>query len=214
MSKFDWVDEALETIFDSMNHMDIDNQVELLNYIRRKLHINSPFKNEPIDLVVWEKSENFEANDYNPNRVAPSEMDLLTRSITTDGYTQPIVGYHTEKYMIVDGFHRYTVGSRNQLIAEKLHGYLPVTEINESQTNKSDRIASTIRHNRARGSHDIDLMVNIVGDLVESGMSDDWIKKNVGMDSDELLRFKQVSGLASLFRDSEFSQSWEVKENG
>lgn len=158
--------------------------------------------------------EKIQANSYNPNAVAPPEMKLLELSIWDDGYTMPVVCYHipdTDMYEIVDGFHRYSLmnpKSKNfsRRIYDREHGFLPVSIIDKPI---GDRMASTIRHNRARGSHSIELMSNIVSELVESGMSDAWILKNIGMDPDELLRLKQISGLASLFRNNEFSKSNE-----
>lgn len=152
--------------------------------------------------------EKIRANSYNPNAVAPPEMRLLYQSIKEDGYTMPIVCYYypdDDTYEIVDGYHRYSVMAQHADIYEREGGMLPVSVIDKDISN---RMASTIRHNRARGSHSIELMVNIVSDLVESGMSDAWIMKNIGMDRDELLRLKQISGLASLFKDQEFSRSW------
>lgn len=156
--------------------------------------------------------EKIQANSYNPNSVAPPEMKLLYQSIKEDGYTMPIVCYYLEdidKYEIVDGFHRYTTMLTHKDIYEREEGYLPVSVIDKPI---SDRMASTIRHNRARGSHSIELMTNIVNELVEAGMSDAWILKNIGMDADELLRLKQISGLAALFKDKEFSKSWVASE--
>lgn len=153
--------------------------------------------------------EKIQANAYNPNSVAPPEMKLLYQSIKEDGYTMPIVCYYLaniDKYEIVDGFHRYCTMLEHKDIYEREHGCLPVVVIDKDISN---RMASTIRHNRARGSHSIELMVNIVAELTESGMSNAWIMKNIGMDADELLRLKQISGLAALFKDKEFSNSWE-----
>lgn len=157
--------------------------------------------------------EKIRANAYNPNAVAPPEMRLLERSIREDGYTMPIVCYHLsdeDVYEIVDGFHRYRVMMTCADIREREGGKMPVVVIDKDLSN---RMASTIRHNRARGTHDIDLMVRIVGELVESGMGDEWICKNIGMDADELLRLKQISGIAALFKDREFSQAWEPVKN-
>jgi len=148
------------------------------------------------------------ANSYNPNSVAPPEMALLETSIWEDGYTMPVVCYYlpeVDMYEIVDGFHRYTTLKTSQRIFEREGGMLPVVVIDKDESN---RMASTIRHNRARGSHSIDLMSNIVSELVASGMSDSWILKHVGMDKDELLRLKQITGLADLFKDREFSKAF------
>lgn len=155
--------------------------------------------------------EKIHANAWNPNAVAPPEMKLLYQSIKEDGYTMPIVCYQMEDgtYEIVDGFHRYQIMLKHKDIYERENGCLPVSVIDKPVEN---RMASTIRHNRARGSHDVDLMSNIVNQLVESGMSDSWIAKNLGMDFDEIMRLKQISGLAALFADKDFSRSWIVED--
>jgi len=154
--------------------------------------------------------EKLRANEYNPNNVAPPEMELLYRSIKEDGYTMPIVVYYHEEedvYEIVDGFHRYSIILKYEDIYEREKGLLPCSVIEKPI---SERIASTIRHNRARGSHDVDLMSNIVAELVELGKSDAWISRYLGMSRDEILRLKQVTGIAALFKDQEFSKSWMV----
>ena len=163
----------------------------------------------PVYNIISVPIEKIRANAWNPNAVAPPEMKLLYQSIKEDGYTMPIVCYYLKEedaYEIVDGYHRYTIMKTHKDIYERENGCLPVSIIDKPVT---DRMASTIRHNRARGPHDIELMSNIVADLVESGMSDAWIAKNIGMDLDEIMRLKQITGLASLFKDKEFSRSWE-----
>lgn len=165
--------------------------------------------NSPVYDVKAIPIEKIQANSYNPNSVPPPEMKLLYQSIKEDGYTMPIVCYYLadiDKYEIVDGYHRYTVMLTHKDIYERENGCLPVVTIDKDISN---RMASTIRHNRARGSHSIELMTNIVAELVESGMSDAWILKNIGMDAEELLRLKQLSGLQALFKDKEFSNAWE-----
>lgn len=162
----------------------------------------------PVYAVKPVPIEKIRANAYNPNSVAPPEMKLLELSIWEDGYTMPIVCYHLpdeDAYEIVDGYHRYTVMKTSKRIRDREKGLLPISVIDKPI---NDRMASTIRHNRARGSHSIELMSNIVADLVEAGMSDAWILKHIGMDADELLRLKQVTGLTALFKDREFSKSW------
>lgn len=166
----------------------------------------------PVYKVIAVEVEKIQANAYNPNSVASPEMKLLYESILNDGYTMPIVCYYLpeiDKYEIVDGFHRYTIIKKHKDIFDREDGKLPVVVIDKDITN---RMASTIRHNRARGSHSVDLMSNIVSELLEMGKSDKWIAKHLGMDADELLRLKQITGLASLFKDKEFSKSWEVDE--
>ena len=153
--------------------------------------------------------EKIQANAYNPNKVAPPEMKLLYLSIKEDGYTQPVVCYYIadkDIYEVVDGFHRYLVMKTCKDIYEREKGKLPVAVIDKPL---GERIASTIRHNRARGSHDVDLMSNIVAELTELGKSNAWISKHLGMSADEVLRLKQITGLAALFKDDEFSRAWE-----
>ena len=152
--------------------------------------------------------EKIRANSYNPNSVAPPEMELLEISIWEDGYTMPVVCYYLpdeDIYEIVDGYHRYTTLKTSKRIYEREQGMLPVVVIEKDESN---RMASTIRHNRARGSHSVELMSNIVAELVNSGMSDAWILKHIGIDRDELLRLKQITGLADLFKDKKFSEAW------
>ncbi len=191
---------------------DTDFIVEAINKIRQMISDEfSPFKNEPVDCVTWEKMDDVHANDYNPNSVAPPEMGLLVQSIREDHYTQPIVSWKNEKGIeVVDGFHRNRVGRENEDIKTRMFGYLPVVNINQKREGKGDRIASTIRHNRARGSHNIELMSTIVTELVEMGKGDPWICKHIGMSIDELLRLKQITGVAALFKNTNFSDSWEV----
>jgi ParB-like chromosome segregation protein Spo0J len=165
----------------------------------------------PVYNVLRIHIDKIRANAYNPNAVAPPEMKLLETSIWEDGYTMPVVCYYLpdeDVYEIVDGYHRYTTLKTSSRILEREQGYLPCVVIEKDITN---RMASTIRHNRARGSHSIELMSNIVTDLLNAGMSDAWIIKHIGMDKDELLRLKQITGLASLFADKDFSNGWELK---
>ena len=162
----------------------------------------------PVYNVIKVPLEKIHANSYNPNAVAPPEMKLLELSIWEDGYTMPIVCYRlpdSDEYEIVDGYHRYTVMRTSERIREREDGMLPVVVIDKPISN---RMASTIRHNRARGSHNIDLMKNIVAQLVEAGMGDNWIRKHIGMDADELLRLKQITGIAALFAERDFGTAW------
>ena len=165
----------------------------------------------PVYNVLRIPIDKIQANDYNPNSVAPPEMELLETSIWEDGYTMPVVTFYdkeNDKYIVVDGFHRYTVLKTSKRIFDREEGMLPIVVIEKDM---SDRMASTIRHNRARGSHNIDLMSNIVSELVEMGKGDAWICQHIGMSKDELLRMKQITGLASLFANKDFSQSWEAE---
>lgn len=191
--------------------MPLAEKVDALNAIRAELHKHSPFKTEPVDFVRWVASPTVYANDYNPNTVAPPEMALLELSIAEDGYTQPIVAWSTVNGMeVVDGFHRHRVGKESKMIQSRIHGYLPVVAINADRVEKGDRIAATIRHNRARGKHRVDAMSDIVVELKKRNWTDEKIGKNLGMDADEVLRLSQISGLAELFSDGEFSRAWDI----
>ena len=160
--------EINKKISDHIDGLDFDDKIEYINSLKLLLHSLSPFKNEPVDCVLWVKNENVVANDYNPNKVAPPEMELLEVSIMNDGYTQPIVTWNNSeknKIEVIDGFHRNRVGKESKVVANRIKGYLPIVNIRKSQSNKNDRIASTIRHNRARGKHQVDAMSEIVIEL-------------------------------------------------
>lgn len=192
---------------------DLAGQVELINEVRRELHAVSPFGSEPVDLVQWVPAETVHGNEYNPNSVAPPEMDLLRLSITADGYTQPIVAMTDgDGIEVVDGFHRHRVGKECADVRERVQGYLPVVEIRSDRTDVTDRIASTIRHNRARGKHQVSAMSDIVIELKRRNWSNDKIGRELGMDADEVLRLCQMTGIAELFADDEFSASWDVDD--
>lgn len=166
----------------------------------------------PVYNVIAVSVEKVVPNTYNPNAVAPPEMRLLYDSIKNDGYTMPIVCYHDkaeDQYIIVDGFHRYRIMLEHPDIYQREHGLLPVSVIEKPL---EQRMASTIRHNRARGNHNVDLMSNIVKELHEIGRSDAWISKHLGMDRDEILRLKQITGLAALFKDIKFGKAWKPVE--
>lgn len=189
--------------------LSIDEKIEEINRIKLALHEISPMKNEPIDCVLWVKNESVHANDYNPNKVAPPEMELLELSIMNDGYTQPIVTWKNEdNNEVIDGFHRNRVGKESPIIKKRINGHLPIVSINKERTNKNDRIASTIRHNRARGKHQIDAMSEIVIELKNRNWSNEKIAKQLGMDAEEVLRLCQISGLEHLFSDKDFSRAW------
>lgn len=192
-----------------------DELIENLNYIREELHKISPFKNEPVDFVKWVKNTSVGANDYNPNTVAPPEMELLRLSIASDGYTQPIVTWsHSERVEneVIDGFHRHRVGKECLDIQNRIYGYLPIVALSEDRESKNDRMASTVRHNRARGKHKVDAMSDMVVELKNRNWSNARICKELGMDEDEVLRLCQITGLQDLFKDEDFSRSWDAIE--
>jgi ParB-like chromosome segregation protein Spo0J len=204
------ISDALALLINELNQLPENQKISALNSIKIKLHEISPFINEPVDCVIWVNADQVEANDYNPNKVAPPEMKLLQHSIREDGYTQPIVGFwEGDHFEVVDGFHRNRVGKECPDIRQRLKGYLPVTIINDDRKDKSDRIAATIRHNRARGKHIVTAMSDIVVELSRRNWSDEKIAKELGMDADEVLRLKQITGLAEMFSDKEFSMAWE-----
>lgn len=205
-------DTLKQIIRDSFNKLDLEDTVNLLNEVREVLHEVSPFSSEPVDMVYWVKNETVKANDYNPNSVAPPEMELLERSIDADGYTQPIVSFPHDGYNeVVDGFHRHRVGKESELIQERVKGYLPVVKIKDSQTDRNNRMASTIRHNRARGKHKVESMSEIVIELKRRNWSDKKISKELGMDQDEVLRLTQIQGLTEMFANHEFSEAWRAE---
>jgi ParB-like chromosome segregation protein Spo0J len=190
-----------------------DERITVLNEIRWMLHGVSPFRDEPVDCVLWVKGDTVDPNEYNPNVVAPPEMKLLKRSILEDGYTQPVVTW-VENGMreVVDGEHRKRVGKEDRQVRERVRGYLPVTTVNEWRHDLGDRMAATIRHNRARGKHVIEGMSDIVVELSRRKWSDERIARELGMEPDEVLRLKQISGLEEMFADAEFSEAWEIVE--
>lgn len=192
----------------------MDERIAAINAAKLALHQISPFKNEPVDCVLWVKNESVHANDYNPNSVMPPEMELLRVSISEDGYTQPIVTMleQDQTREVVDGFHRNRVGKECEDIQARVLGYLPVVTINEDRKDKGDRMAATIRHNRARGKHSVVKMSEIVGALIKRNWSYDKISKKLGMEHDEVLRLSQVTGLTELFADKDFSIAWEAEE--
>jgi len=199
-----------DALFQRLAILAIDDQIEVINQIKTALHKVSPFREEPTDCVLWVPGNCVEANTYNPNVVAPPEMRLLMHSIQVDGYTQPIVTMaQGQTYTVVDGFHRSRIGKESKVVRERLHGHLPVTVINTARNELRDRMAATIRHNRARGVHGITPMTEVVRQLIVEGWTDADICKEIGMDPDEILRFKQTTGLAELFKDRDYSRSWE-----
>jgi ParB-like chromosome segregation protein Spo0J len=203
--------QHLKNLLEEIKELNIEQQIETINKIKTKLHEISPFKNEPTDCVLWVKAEKIVANDYNPNKVAPPEMELLKTSILADGFTQPIVTFPTNGINeVVDGFHRNRVGREDLQVKERVKGYLPITTIRTSQKDRGNRIAATIRHNRARGKHQIQGMSAIVLELKRRNWTDNKIAKNLGMDADEILRLTQILGLKEMFKDKEFSFSWEA----
>jgi ParB-like chromosome segregation protein Spo0J len=198
-------------INDEIGSGDTTARVEALNLAREMIHQVSPFASEPVDYVRWVAASQIEANDYNPNSVAPPEMELLRVSIEADGFTQPIVtNEEDDTLVVVDGFHRNRVGKEYPEIGERMHGYLPVVQIRTDRVDRADRMASTIRHNRARGKHQVIAMSDIVLDLKRRNWSDEKVGRELGMDPDEVLRLTQITGLAEAFKDRDFSQAWEA----
>jgi len=203
--------ELCSALVQELGELDIDERIAATNEVKKALHETSPFKTEPVDCVLWMPIAEVIANDYNPNTVAPPEMRLLEHSIREDGYTQPIVTWKNgDVCEVVDGFHRNRVGREVLDIMARIHGYLPVTIVNTDRTDRGDRIAATIRHNRARGKHRIDGMSAIVLELKRRNWSDAKIGRELGMDPDEVLRLAQITGLAEMFADRSFSEAWEA----
>lgn len=210
------MDTLKQLLLDKLESLDFDPKIEFINEIRELIHEHSPFKNEPVDFVKWVKNTVVVANDYNPNKVAPPEMELLEVSIMNDGYTQPIVSWDNHeknKIEVIDGFHRNRVGKESKVVNQRVKGYLPIVNIRKAQSGKNDRIASTIRHNRARGKHQVDAMSEIVIELKNRNWTNKRISKQLGMDEEEVLRLCQVSGLEHLFSDKDFNKAWVADDS-
>lgn len=205
------IKEKIESLFSGI---ELAQKVDLINELRECIHEHSPFKNEPVDFVKWVLAENVTANDYNPNKVAPPEMELLEISIMNDGYTQPVVTFpNNGKIEVVDGFHRTRVSKESKIVRERVKGYTPTVIIRKEQSDKNDRIASTIRHNRARGKHQVDAMSEIILELKNRNWKNERIARELGMDEEEILRLCQITGLQDIFKDDDFSKSWEASDS-
>jgi ParB-like chromosome segregation protein Spo0J len=188
-----------------------EEKIKYFTDLRNAIHELSPHKSSPVDNVQWVDIDLVQANDYNPNSVANKEMELLYKSISHDGYTQPIVTIFDErinKYVIVDGFHRYSVCLQNKDVNEITKGKLPIVVI---EKDINDRMASTVRHNRARGKHSVDGMANMVFSMLDNGWADEDICNHLGMEAEELLRLKHVTGFSKLFKDIEYQKAWKTK---
>lgn len=204
------LDKYISEITDHIQSLSLEEKVDAINELREKLHKVSPFAQEPVDFVKWVRADIVTANDYNPNSVAPPEMELLHTSIAADGYTQPIVANEEDnKIVVVDGFHRHRIGKEKDDIKARIKGFLPVVQIRTEQVSREHRMASTVRHNRARGKHKVEAMSDMVIELKRRNWSDEKICKELGMDRDEVLRLCQISGLSEIFSGQEFSKAWE-----
>lgn len=203
-------EKSLQQLEAVLSEMDEVARTQALNAIRTRLHALSPFRHEPVDCVLWLPAGKVRANEYNPNVMAPAEQRLLHMSLLTEGYTQPVVVAQAGRgYSVVDGYHRMQLGKHKPRLRERLKGYLPVVLVHE--TGDGERRAATVRHNRARGQHAVTAMSDLVRDLARLGWEDGRIAKELGMDADEVLRLKQISGLAEMFGDGTFSEAWTVE---
>ncbi|HCD1077369.1 TPA: ParB-like nuclease domain-containing protein [Proteus mirabilis] len=211
------METVLSVLKDYLVKLNNEQKIEALNKIKLSLHQISPFKNEPIDCVLWIKRQQIIANDYNPNVMSPTEKRLLETSLVKDGYTQPVVVLPIQQsknkpsqWQVVDGYHRYLLSKKNSL-NKRINGYLPITVLDVESHTMADQMAATIRHNRARGQHQVAAMSDIVRDLSRLGWNDQKIGDELGMSQDEVLRLKQISGLAELFSEHDFSEAWTIK---
>lgn len=204
--------EIEKTILSKEN---LNDKINVINELRELIHNLSPFKNEPVDFVKWIPNQKVIANDYNPNKVAPPEMELLEISIMNDGYTQPVVTFpkNEDEVEVVDGFHRTRVSKESKIVKQRVYGYTPTVIIRKEVSGKNERIASTIRHNRARGKHQVDAMSEIVLELKNRNWKNERIARELGMDEEEILRLCQISGLQDIFKDDDFSKSWESSDS-
>ncbi|HEK1087281.1 TPA: ParB-like nuclease domain-containing protein [Proteus mirabilis] len=211
------IETIISVLKEYLAKLNDEQKIEALNKIKISLHQISPFKNEPIDCVLWIKQQQVIANDYNPNVMSPTEKRLLETSLVKDGYTQPVVVLPIQQsknkpsqWQVVDGYHRYLLSKKNSL-NKRINGYLPITILDVESHTMADQMAATIRHNRARGQHQVAAMSDIVRDLSRLGWNDQKIGDELGMSQDEVLRLKQISGLAELFSEHDFSEAWTVK---
>ncbi|MDA8490954.1 IbrB-like domain-containing protein [Kluyvera sp. Awk 3] len=203
----------INQLHDYLQSLAPNDKIDAINQFRQALHAESPFKDQPIDCVLWVKEEQITPNDYNPNNMAPQEKRLLTKSLEADGFTQPIVVVEKKDrhYEIVDGFHRHQLSQSKATLKKRFHGYLPITQLEKCDDSLPSRMAATVRHNRARGRHQISAMSDIVRELSQLGWSDEKMGQELGMDADEILRLKQINGLCEMFGNRQFSQAWTVK---
>ncbi len=211
------IETIISVLKEYLAKLNDEQKIEALNKIKLSLHQISPFKNEPIDCVLWIKRQQIIANDYNPNVMSPTEKRLLETSLVKDGYTQPVVVLPIQQsknkpsqWQVVDGYHRYLLSKKNSL-NKRINGYLPITVLDVESHTMADQMAATIRHNRARGQHQVAAMSDIVRDLSRLGWNDQKIGDELGMSQDEVLRLKQISGLAELFSEHDFSEAWTIK---
>lgn len=211
------IETIISVLKEYLAKLNDEQKIEALNKIKISLHQISPFKNEPTDCVLWIKQQQVIANDYNPNVMSPTEKRLLETSLVKDGYTQPVVVLPIQQsknkptqWQVVDGYHRYLLNKKNSL-NKRINGYLPITILDVESHTMADQMAATIRHNRARGQHQVAAMSDIVRDLSRLGWNDQKIGDELGMSQDEVLRLKQISGLAELFSEHDFSEAWTVK---
>jgi hypothetical protein len=200
------IDDIKALISEALKGKDISQAIEVINELRAYIHELSPMKSEPCDFIKWVKVEQVSPNDYNPNSTAGKEMNLLYISIKEDGVTMPIVTIQDkENYIIVDGFHRYFTCKTMEDLKERMNSYLPVTVINKSL---EERIAATVRHNRARGTHSVQGMSSLVFKMLQEGVSDDQICNKLGLDATELVKLKHITGYSKLYEDVEYGKSW------
>ncbi|MDC9753814.1 IbrB-like domain-containing protein [Proteus mirabilis] len=211
------IETIISVLKEYLAKLNDEQKIEALNKIKISLHQISPFKNEPTDCVLWIKQQQVIANDYNPNVMSPTEKRLLETSLVKDGYTQPVVVLPIQQsknkpsqWQVVDGYHRYLLSKKNSL-NKRINGYLPITILDVESHTMADQMAATIRHNRARGQHQVAAMSDIVRDLSRLGWNDQKIGDELGMSQDEVLRLKQISGLAELFSEHDLSEAWTVK---
>lgn len=211
----DDIAKMIHPICEEIEKLPIDEQVNILNRVRAELHKISPFRDEPIDYVEWVKADDVLPNDYNPNHVAPPEMELLYVSVLDNGYTQPVVTWPKENNgtrHVVDGEHRTRVGRERSNIRKRLHGYLPVTIVRSGREDEASRRYATIQHNRARGKSGVDLVAKLVKDLLRLGQTDDEIARALGMSAEEVLRLKQQVKVADIMANAYYTKSWEIQK--
>lgn len=205
------IDEIRSSIEEYVAGLDFIDKNIKLNEVRRVVHEVSEIPH-PVGCVEFVPVDKVQANDYNPNAVAPIEMGLLYTSIKNDGYTQPTVSVYdksTDNYIIIDGFHRYFTMKTREDIQQLSSGLLPVVVLDKDI---NERMAATVRHNRARGSHSVKGMSNMVFEMLKNGKTDAEICNELGMQPEELVKLKHITGYSKLYKDVEYSRAWVVNQ--
>ncbi|MEQ3696120.1 MAG: ParB N-terminal domain-containing protein [Pseudomonadales bacterium] len=192
----------------SSPELSLKDRVEIFNLLSVLAASIVEFKHPALNVQLV-RTNTLEDNDYNPNVVSPPEYRLLTHSIREDGITMPLVVAKSQgqkPYVVVDGYHRAQIIKFDKEVNKSLADHIPVVILAKPL---DKRISSSVRHNMARGSHQVKLTAKLILRLKELNWTNDEIGKELGMDSDEVLRMQQITGLAEAFKNDDFSTAWD-----